>query len=597
MTLLEQPESNVEHRSQRRNRLGRRDLSSPRPDDGALLRRHAPILRLDAREWFIPTDVDSYVEACSLWDRSGLVAESVTLADLDHRWSNGTHLRFIGDDDRRGLLVTDLRRTAKRMLSPRLGRVGLLGRILDAAFQLSVLIRPTTPRATAAAAAARARELGLQERPVCYGRAVNAGEWLVLHYAYFYVMNDWRTGYRGLNDHEADWEQAWIYCDPQTLDPVWIAASSHENRGDDLRRHWDDPELITFDGQPVLYPGAGSHAMFFRPGDYVSRIDIPALRWALRLQNWFRRHDVESGTRGLGPALGVPFIDTASGDGLEVSRWDLRLMRDDAPWVSSYRGLWGRDTGDPTDGERGPSGPKFDRSGEVRAAWADPLSVAGLHGTPPPSAAATRVNLDKIDRVLDDLDRQIRERGRLLPLARQTDSVDRMAGESERLTELLRQRCELEGLERRIQLGQANPEGIRDHLRHPAVPLASRSRAGWMPAMWAALSVPILLAMASVTLLFEPVGRTVLLPLGLAGALAADYLVERRFQAAFGMLAAQLSVIGLVGFFLGWVLSVGRYTLGTALILGSAILLAANTGELLSIRRARHRSRIETIST
>ncbi|MEL6983434.1 MAG: hypothetical protein AAFO29_13495, partial [Actinomycetota bacterium] len=166
-------------------------------DQTELLARHAPILRLDGRELFAPTDVDRYVAASSLWDRHGLVAERVTLEELDHRWGAGSHLRFVGDDDRRGMLAAEVKRTARRVLSPRLGRVGLLGRILDALFQLSALFRPTTPQATTAAAFDRAAKLGIHDQPVCYGRVLAAGEWLVLHYAWFYVMNDWRTSYGG----------------------------------------------------------------------------------------------------------------------------------------------------------------------------------------------------------------------------------------------------------------------------------------------------------------------------------------------------------------------------------------------------------------
>ncbi|MEM9684625.1 MAG: hypothetical protein AAF942_15235, partial [Pseudomonadota bacterium] len=33
---------------------------------------------------------------------------------------------------------------------------------------------------------------------------------------------------------------------------------------------WDDPELLRLGSKPVLFVGAGSHALFFRPGDYVS---------------------------------------------------------------------------------------------------------------------------------------------------------------------------------------------------------------------------------------------------------------------------------------------------------------------------------------
>jgi hypothetical protein len=576
--------------------------AASRPDraasDGSLLARHAPILRFDARELFQPVEVDRYVAACTLWDRVGMLDRSPTVESLDHRLPVGANLRFVDESDRRRAVRIRFRKAARQLLTARLGRVGLLGRVLDALVGFSGWIRPTTPRGTALAAAQRAADLGLHDRPVCYGRVVRAGEWLVLHYAYFYVMNDWRTSYSGLNDHEADWEQAWVYCDPATEQPVWAAASSHENHGEDLRRHWNDPELTVVDGHPVLHPAAGSHAMFFRPGDYVSRIDIPPLRWVLLLQQWLRPRRRQTRTlrgqsaRGLGPAFGVPFIDSASGDGLEIRQWELRALDEEQPWVGAYRGLWGLDTGDPAQGERGPSGPKFDRSGEIRAAWADPLSVAGLHGTPPPSAAAARVNLDKLDRAMATLDEEIRHRGRLLPLARQTDSLDNMGSESARLTELLRQQCELAGLRRRIEAGYEPTEEIRSHLRNPAVPLppvetSQLGNGGWLTATWAAFSVPLLLLAVAAVLLFGSFSALALTPLGLLVAVAVDMLLQRRFAAAVRIGLLQVAVLVLAVTQFGLVALVGRYTLAFALAVGTVFLIEANLSELVAIRSYR----------
>jgi hypothetical protein len=561
-------------------------------DESELLQRYMPVLHFDGRELFTPVEVDGYVESCTVWDRHGKVADSVELRDLDHRWGEGTNLRFVDDNDRRAMLSADVKLTARRVLSPRLGRVGLLGRILDALFLLSVWLRPTCPRATTAAAAAKAADLELHHQPVCYGRAVRAGEWLVLHYAWFYVMNDWRSSYRGLNDHEADWEQAWIYCDPATGEPIWIAGSSHENRGEDLRRHWADAELTFHEGRPVLYPAAGSHALFFRPGDYVSRIDVPALRWYLRFQSLFGlgSHISEQGT-GPGPALGVPFIDTAGGDGQRIADWDLRVMGEGEGWIEGFRGLWGRDTGDPTQAERGPSGPKFDRSGEIRDSWADPLGMAGLHGTPPPSAVAKRVNLDKIDQTMADLDAQIRHRGRLLPLAKQTGSVDQMADESRRLTRLLRQQCELEGLRRRVMDGHLPDQGTRDHLVNPATPLPQPLSGSWLQAAWAACSVPALLLVVAATLLADTPGRIALVPVALVTTVVIDSILQRRFMTAARLVVAQVLGALLILFALGMVLVIGRYTLGLALVLGAAGLVITNAAELWAIRTYRARLR------
>jgi hypothetical protein len=564
--------------------------------DAELLARHAPAVRFDDRELFLPTDVDRYVEQCTLWDRFGVLDVAPTLASLDHRHAPGTNLRFINDEDRRRVVGRRVRYAARRLLTARLGRVSLLGRVLDAVVRLSAWVRPTTPRGTTAAAAERAEELGLHDRQVCYGRVVRAGEWLVLHYAYFYVMNDWRSSYSGLNDHEADWEQAWVYCDPENEEPVWVAASSHENRGEDLRRHWQDPELTTVDGHPVLHAAAGSHAMFFRAGDYVSRIDIPPLRWVFWLGQWFRSGNEGDSRRGLGPALGVPFVDSATGDGREITDWDIRPLDEATGWVGSYRGLWGRDTGDPAQGERGPSGPKFDRTGEIRAAWADPLSIAGLHGTPPPSAAAARVNLEKLERAMETLDTEIRHRGRLLPLARQTDSVDNMASESARLTELLRQHCELEGLRRRILNGHQPHEGIRDHLRNPAVPLPEAdarrwSTGGWLTATWAALSVPLLLLSLAGVLMFGTAGTLAWLPFVITAAVTVDLILQRRFRTAVQIAALQAIVIGIAVTTLDLFALAGKYLLIAALAGFALTLISANGAELVSIWKYRTSSR------
>lgn len=557
------------------------------PDD--LLLRRAPILRLDGRELFRPAPVEDYVEAATLWDQHGEVTRSVVIDELDDRWGPRSYLRFVADDDRKGILRQEIHRTTRRLLASRLGAVGLFGRLIDAIFLLAIWLRPTTPRLTTTAASLKAERLDLHRRPTCYGRTVRAGEWLVLHYAFFYAMNDWRTGYRGLNDHEADWEQAWIFCDPQTRSPVWVATSNHDYRGPNLRRHWNDPELRVVDGRPELFVAAGSHAMYYRPGDYVTRIDVPGLRWLLRWQRSVRRffrYPEPPTERGLGPALGVPFIDAADGTGPAIGDWDLLPMEGEE-WVESFRGLWGLDTGDPLQGERGPSGPKFDRSGEVRASWADPLGFAGLHGTPPPSAMAARVNLDKVHRAMTDLDDEIRKRGRLLPLAHQTHSTDEMAEESLRLTELLRQRTELIELERRIRRGSIRTEGIRDHLRHPALPLDPPARGGILLACWAAVTTPVLLFAFASALLVD-VRLSAVGPAVIAGLLVTEQVIRRRFRAALHLAVVTATVTALAVFVLGAVVKAWAFVIGAVLVLGGVRILGVNLTELRHRRLARH---------
>ncbi len=567
--------------------------SSDRPDPLDLLRKHAPIIRYDGRELFFPTDIEGYLAASSLMaNGEPLVAEGeIEEKDLDHRLPEGTFLQFVSDLERRSVVKEEARRVARKLLGPRLGRVGLFGRILDALFLLSVLLRPTTPRLTTAACSLKAERLNLHRKPVVYGRVLDFAGWRVLHYAYFYVMNDWRSSYRGLNDHEADWEQAWVICDPDDGQPIWVTASNHENGGPDLRRHWDDPECRKVGDRPVLFAGAGSHALYFRPGDYVTRIDVPGLRWLLRLQRWARRmlriRD-QAAERGLGPALGMPFVDAATGDGREVGNWDVQLLDEERPCFGGFRGLWGLDTGDPTNGERGPSGPKFSRSGEIRTSWADPIGFAGLHGSNPPSRAPVEAGVDNLDITLGHLDEEVARTLRLLPVVQQSDTPGEFADESGRLSDLLRQGVELCDLRRRLVRGDRPDRDIRAHLTNPAIPMAAPQEAGWLLALWAAISVPLLLLSVASVFLFDGLGVTTLLLATAAGFSICEQLVRRHFQAVLRMLGIYLAIVAtfaLVGAVFSGVLTVSLLAIGGAITAASAVLFVANLGELTAVQR------------
>lgn len=561
-----------------------------------LLARHVPVLRFDSRELFFPTSIDDYVAA------SALVVDGVEVAGpgevkpeaLDQHLSEGSYLQFVSEDDRRSVVKEEAKRLAGKLLGPRLGRVGYFGRMLDALFLLSVVIRPTTPRLTTVAASLKADRHGLHSTPTCYGRAIEIGDWLVLHYAFFYVMNDWRSGYRGLNDHEADWEQAWIFCDPADRRPVWVVASSHDNSGSDLRRHWDDTELLRLDEQPVLHVGAGSHALFYRPGDYVSRIDVPALRWLLRVRLWSRRAlriREEEPERGLGPALGAPFVDAASGNGVEIDEWNLERLDDQRSCIGSYRGLWGLDTGDPVNSERGPGGPKFERDGEVRRSWVDPVGFGGLHGTSPPSLADPQISLDNIEAALAHLDLEIRHASRLLPLAARATGADEETEQSERLSSLLRQRTELLDLRHSLRRGEAPGRGIRDHLSYPATPISPPREAGWLLAIWAVISVPLVMLAVAAPLLLSDL--RVFGPLmGLAASFSLlEQLVRRRFNAALRLAAFYVAVAAFFGFV--GVITLSLYAFGATLAVAAVLLLASNLGELTAFRRRAEAAPVE----
>lgn len=563
-----------------------RDLG--RKLDEQLLRRHQPILAFDRRELFFPISVERYLEGCELWRGDECVVDRPHASELDHRWGPDAHLRFVTAEERRDVFGREVGRTARRLVSPRLGLVGLFGRIVDALFLVLVMLRPTTPKATAVAADRKVRRKQLHNAPTCYGRAVVAGEWLVLHYAWLYAMNDWRSGYRGMNDHEGDWEQAWVFCDPSDYSPQWVATSNHEYAGADLRRHWSDPELLVDGDRPVLHAGAGSHALFFSAGDYVTRFDLPGLRWLAWLQHFGRRivGTSDDTRRGIGPAVGIPFVDYARGDGLHLDTAKLERMQDEA-WCEDFRGLWGVDTGDPLQAERGPSGPKFDRRGEVRLSWADPLGYAGLHGTLPPSALGSRVNLEKIDRTIFDLDEQIRAKGRLLPLAAQANPERRIDGEGKAVSELLRQKSELLGLRKRVAAGHLPQGGVRDHLQRPLETLAHGHATHGLLTLWAMLSVPLILGALGAALLIErlPVLLTTACAVTTVGVV--EQLLRRRFEAA-------ARVVGLAGLgtlviavALQPVLSVTHYVVGGLLLVAATALVVVNIAEWLRARSRR----------
>ncbi len=74
---------------------------------------------------------------------------------------------------------------------------------------------------------------------VYYGRVVREAGYIVLQYMFFYAMNDWRSSFYGVNDHEADLEQIFVYLSDEVggpLQPCWVAYASHDFFGDDLRR-------------------------------------------------------------------------------------------------------------------------------------------------------------------------------------------------------------------------------------------------------------------------------------------------------------------------------------------------------------------------
>jgi hypothetical protein len=389
--------------------------------DRALLRRFEPVIRYTRGERFFPMGVEPYVRACSLWmQRSDgdavclIPAGELTLDKLSQARTGGFgtvyFLKFIEPLDIRKLAAYNLQRIMRgitrkgpqdvfRAGRGRLARVGYASRFVDALFSLTLLARGRVPGDTATAAILEYRRILAEREHYCYyGRVVRQNGWIALQYWFFYPFNNWRSGFFGVNDHEADWEMIYVYLSESEegeVHPEWVAYASHDFSGDDLRRRWDDPELEKVGEHPVVYAGAGSHASYYARGEYLAELELPFLSPLVRLMDWLQKfwqknlrqvqdEQVQSPGQPEFNIFRVPFVDYARGDGLSIGpgqgkEWDEPRLLDPTPaWALSYRGLWGLYARDPISGENAPAGPLYNRDGTMRRSWYDPLGWAGL---------------------------------------------------------------------------------------------------------------------------------------------------------------------------------------------------------------------------
>ncbi len=567
------------------------DPQAPSDEDLRLLRAFEPVVRLTQGEFFVPVGVDQYVRHASLWhqrpDGTGeLVAVSGSL-DLDG-------LAAIGRDNDgpgyslSGITVPHSRwqriRGWFRTVRPkfraghRLAEVGLTGRAIDTLSRLSLLFRGAVPGGSAVASLALQNESLRPDQPTYHGRVVRDGDWIVCQYWFFYSFNNWRSGFSGVNEHEADWEQVTVYLDgsgPVDSDglpePRWVVFSAHDEVGDDLRRRWDDPDLTLVDGRhPVVFAGAGSHSGAYLAGDYLITVAPPRLggvipairRLAKVLTPWTRAAQ--------GSGLGIPYIDYARGDGQgfgpgQDQEWTAVVIDDSTPWVRDYRGLWGHDTKDRLGGERGPAGPRYERSGAVRASWGDPIGWAGLGKVAPNSALELRLvaaRVEHIDAELARLDAEVstdrvRLAERAAGLAPRAPEVRELQPEENRLNAArmtaVRLRDERERMVRAIAEGLPEPDS-HAHLSHRRVPLTAseRGRSRFLSA-WAVVSTPIILLLAASIFLDGSLSRP-LLVIGILVIVLAVEAFARGYFLAFALRLLLIFVIAnlVVAFLQNW---------------------------------------------
>jgi hypothetical protein len=518
---------------------------APQESDLKLLRAHEPVVRYTKGELFLPTAVGPYVAQCSLWTgvtggaqtelarRGEMSLERLSEEGARHR-DRPLFLRFV-EQPLGGADYARWRRMPRERLSAagRFTTTGIFGRLIDAVLRASLLLRGKVPAGVAAAAETAYRERLAAGQFTYYGRVVRGGGYVCLQYWYFYAMNDWRSTFGGINDHEADWEMVTVYLAEQDSgggpQPEWVAFSSHDYHGDDLRRRWNDPELRREGSRPVVFAGAGSHSGAFIPGDYVVTVDPAPVRAVVGFLRRLRRLVAPWRHYTGDPAgLGIPFVDYARGDGVVIGpehdrRWSPVLIDDETPWVRDYRGLWGLETRDRFGGERAPSGPRYERDGSVRTSWANPLGWAGLLKVPPHDedlGAALKDRTGEIDRALSELDSQIEsDRAALRSLRAQAQSLSthayaqplarsRQAEVAEReaaLNKTIATRTSL-AEERRAHVatlaGPIEPEAPQAHVRRPHQPyVQEQERRTRFLRLWAALSIPLVLAAVIVVVL------------------------------------------------------------------------------------------------
>jgi len=559
-------------------------------DELTLLRRFEPVLRFTRGENFFPMDVALYVRNSSLWVQRPteepvlLVAQgALNLDQLAYPYPDefGTvhYLKFAEPLGAAEMAAESLRQV-NQPLSPstfqagrgRLARVGYLSRLIDALFSISLLARGRVPGDAAAAAMREYQKILAQcDQYTYHGRVVRQDHWLVLQYWFFYPFNNWRSGFFGANDHEADWEMICLYLSEDTesgeVHPEWIAYASHDYHGDDLRRHWNDPEVEKVGEHPIVYIGAGSHASYFQQGEYLTELELAffarltrllaqARAFGRRRLRQYEGDQADLDEDGSSNIFRIPFVDYARGDGLAIGpgqakTWSApRLLNPTPPWVAFYRGLWGLYARDPFAGEDAPAGPMYNRDGSVRRAWYDPVGWAGLDKVTPPEVLLERVLTEEAElrqrqtvlrATVEERARELQSLGiqaaamRMQPhlykfytaqqeqiatLGQEVNSLRAQLASGDALLEALNYYAE------QLRKG-SEPEPLRAHLRRPhRPPSEERLRASRLAEFWAAASVGLLLVIFFVLI---TVGRRYLM-IGLVTMIALVAFIEASFR-------------------------------------------------------------------
>ena len=580
-------------------------------DDLELLRAYEPVIRFNRGELFFPASVEDFVGSCALYrsrrgDDPVLLAPRGTL-DLfrlaefgrDHVGQH-LYLRQVDEPLSRKEFKAWRKRPGRERFtfSSRFAAVGLLSRFIDSVMRLTLLLRGNVPGGYAAAAQQAYAATPGYGSAYYYGHVTRDGGYVILQYWFFYAMNDWRSTFGGVNDHEADWEQVTVYLTEEELRPSWVAFSSHDEVGDDLRRRWDDPDIEFVNGNhPVVYAGAGSHSGAYLPGEYLISAAVPLPGWlnavrrqVLRILPWY--NDDASGV------VGIPYIDYKRGDGLSVGvdqdrPWTAVLVDDEVEWVRDYRGLWGLDTQDVFGGERAPAGMRYERNGRVRQSWAQPLAWAGLDKEAPTEAWAmadlqtavgvVQTRLAAVDESLQDAREALRaaraaERAQGISPQRPSPRAQELqVAVSDLRTEQATLRQQLEGIESGISDRPLPTEPVHAHLRHRATPITQADTVrGRLLRVWSAASASVMLAALGVLLLAGHSGLIAPVLWIAVAMIAIEAILRRRFLSL--LTAALITGVFVLLLYALWLIVTGNLRVGIgALLIVAALYMAVQT--------------------
>src|SRR5687767_11305409 len=140
----------------------------------SLVRRFEPVLRFTEGELFLPMSVETYIRGAALWSDPGPGEDATLVVDhgkldldllstlADSAPQARLHLRYASEPLRRRQLRAWRRDPDRPRLrsSTRFAAVGLPGRIIDAVFRLTLVLRGNVPGGLAAAAHQKYRVAG-----------------------------------------------------------------------------------------------------------------------------------------------------------------------------------------------------------------------------------------------------------------------------------------------------------------------------------------------------------------------------------------------------------------------------------------------------